>query len=143
MSRSAVHGSQDDLGTDTEVVLVEASRASATVDFGLEDGVEGADSASSHEGEVAVGAGKGANTAAVDGIAGLADALSVGDDLVGSTSEAVSIGVSDFVSLALTDAGGSLENFALRTYAAVISVVDEILGADGAVPVDEEAVGQR
>ena len=142
MSRSAVDGSQDNSGTDTEVVLVEACGASAAVDFCLEDGVEGTDGASSHEGEVASGARKSANSAAVDSISGFADTLSVGDDLVGSTSETVSIGVSDLISLTLTDADRSLENFALRASAAIVAVVDETTGADSAMSVDEEAIGK-
>jgi hypothetical protein len=43
----------------------------------------------------------------------------------------------------LADAGGSLENFALRTSTAVVAVVDETSRADGADTVDEEAVGKR
>jgi hypothetical protein len=77
LARSTIDGSQNDLGTDTEVVLVEAVRASTAVDLSFEDGVEGTDGTSSHEGEIAIGTRKSANTASIDRIAGLADTISV------------------------------------------------------------------
>jgi len=108
LSSRAVDGSEGELLTDSEQVLVVSGGAVAAVDLRLEDGVQGADGASSLEGELSSSASKGADSASVERVSGLADALSVGDDLVGSTGEAVSAGVKKFVRLALADAHGSL-----------------------------------
>ena len=108
MSSSAVDGSEGKSLTDSEQVLVISSGAIASVDLSLEDCVQGADGATSLEGELSSSTGKSAYTASVERISGLADALSVGDDLVGSASVAVSAGVKKFISLTLTNAHGSL-----------------------------------
>lgn len=127
---------------DSEVVLVETGRTVASVDFRSEDGVEGTNGASSLEGEVSVTARKSADSATVERVSSSADALTVGDDLVGSAGEAVAHGVKNFVRLALTDAAGALENFALRTSARVAADDDHSLGTDRAESVDDETVGK-
>ena len=68
--------------------------------------------------------------------------MAVGDDLVGSAGETVAHGVKNFVRLALTDAAGTLKNFALRTSARVAADDDHSLGTDRAEAVDDETVGK-
>ena len=76
MSSRAVDGFEDYLSADSEVVFVITVGAGAASNLYVVDGVEGADCASSLEGELPGGAGQSANAAGVEGISGSADALS-------------------------------------------------------------------
>ena len=52
------------------------------------------------------------------------DTFSIRDDLVSSTSIAVTIAIQNLVSSALTYTQVSLENFAIRTFTASYSIID-------------------
>lgn len=82
------------------------------------------------ENELVGGTGKHADSAAAEGVAAGADAFAVGDDLVVPAGKAVSLAVEELVGFALADAGGALEDFAGGAGAALVAVVDEVVGAD-------------
>ena len=121
MSGTALNRSKSELFTYSKVVLVEASGAITTVDFFLVDSIEGTDSTSSLEGELTRSTRKGTDATAVQGVASLADTHAFRDDLVGSTGEAVTIFVKNFVSLTLANAHGSLFNLSSGASTAVAS----------------------
>ena len=88
---STLDGFQDKFLTNSEVIFVVASGAATSVDFSLIDGVEGTNSASSLEGELVGSTRESTNSTTIQGISSGTDTLSIGDDLVGSTSVTVSI----------------------------------------------------
>jgi hypothetical protein len=98
--------------------------------LGIVDSVEGADSALALEDELVAGTGEGADSTSVLGVSSSTDALTVRDNLVGTTTVAVTVGVQQLVSLALAGAEVALEGLAGRTGAAIVTVVDHGSGAD-------------
>ena len=105
MSSLAVNWSENNLGANTEVVLVESTWTSTASNLGSIDCVEWASGASSLEGEGSVGTGQNAYSAAVQRITTGADAHTIGNDLVVAAGVAVALIIKDLISLALTCAG--------------------------------------
>ena len=115
---------ENKLLTNSKCIFIVSCRAVTTIDFSFVDSVQGADCASTLENELIGGTWELADSTTAQTKSTDTDTFSIRDDLVSSTSIAVTIAIQNLVSSALTYTQVSLENFAIRTFTASYSIID-------------------